>query len=337
MKLGIFLPSYLIPGTQSNHGEQIRRFAGHAEQLGFDSLWITDHLLTALRFYRVGWTEPLMTLAQAAAVTSRIRLGTSILVLPTRHPVILAKEIATLQHLSAGRYVYGVGTGWFHPEFEATGSSSQERGRRTDEVLEASMQLLKAPRQSYQGRFYRFDDITIEPLGAVPPVWVAGGRQFAHDASPESNRLDRGVLNRICRWDGWIARPTATADQISLDLAEIDSELARQNTSRERKRFVVAHENFCWMTEETNRDKAIAEQRKRMLAVVSDERPWRYIESVYLTGTIEDIQDQIRARIEAGVEHIFLHTMTADLSQLDLFAKHLLEPMKQAMPGHRIS
>ena len=111
MKVGVFVPSYLLPGQDAAHGDQVRRFAVKAEELGFDSLFITDHLLTAARFYRVSWTEPMMTLAHVAAVTSRVKLGTSVLVLPTRQPVLLAKEIATLQHLSGGRFVYGIGTG----------------------------------------------------------------------------------------------------------------------------------------------------------------------------------------------------------------------------------
>ena len=113
MKVGVFLPSYLLPGTEHAHPDALRRFAVRAEELGFASLFITDHLLTARRFYRVSWTEPLMTLCHAAAVTDKIMLGTSVLVLPTHQPVVLAKEIATLQHLSGGRYIYGVGTGWF--------------------------------------------------------------------------------------------------------------------------------------------------------------------------------------------------------------------------------
>src|SRR5438034_5714479 len=188
MKLGVFLPSYLLPGQEDRHGDQIRRFAAHAEELGFDSLFITDHLLSALRFYRVSWTEPLTTLSHVAAVTSRILLGTSVLVLPTHNPVVLAKEIATLQHLSGGRFVYGVGTGWYPPEFESTGGTIQQRGRRTDEVLEASMQLLKARGQSFEGRYHRFHDITVEPLAKVPPVWVAGGRQLAQEASSGNAR-----------------------------------------------------------------------------------------------------------------------------------------------------
>src|SRR6266568_1845975 len=204
MKVGVFVPSYLLPGQDARHGDQVRRFAIKAEELGFDSLFITDHLLTATRFYRVSWTEPLMTLAHVAGVTSQIKLGTSILVLPTRQPVVLAKEIATLQHLSGGRFIYGVGTGWYPPEFESTGSTIQQRGRRTDEVLEASMQLLKAPDQTYRGNFHKFAGITVEPLTTVPPVWVAGGRQLAHSASPEQPTMDARVLQRICRWDGWV-------------------------------------------------------------------------------------------------------------------------------------
>ena len=132
-------------------------------------------------------------------MTKSVTLGTSILVLPTRHPVVLAKEIASLQHLSGGRYAFGVGVGWYDKEFEAVGGSRTERGRRTDEVLDASMQLLLSRSVSFEGRFYRFDEATVEPLGRVPPVWVAGGRQFAHEASPERPVMAPTVLRRICR------------------------------------------------------------------------------------------------------------------------------------------
>jgi probable F420-dependent oxidoreductase len=329
MKVGVFVPSYLLPGQDAKHGDQVRRFATKAEELGFDSLFITDHLLTAARFYRVSWTEPMMTLAHVAAVTSRIKLGTSILVLPTRHPVVLAKEIATLQHLSGGRFIYGVGTGWYPPEFESTGSTRQQRGARTDEVLEASMQLLRGAHVSFAGKYYGMTDITVEPLSLVPPVWVAGGRQYSNAASPEKPEMSPNVLARICRWDGWIARPTSHPTQIAEDLAEIDAELTRQGTNRAKKKFTVAHENFCWLSEKASGGSAVDEQKRYMLGVVSDERPWDYIEAVYLTGTIDEIQKRIQQRVDAGVEEMFLHTMTADLNQLELFAKHILKPFER--------
>jgi probable F420-dependent oxidoreductase len=326
VKLGVFLPTYLTSGSEREHASQIRRFAVHAEELGFDSLFVTDHLLTATRFYRVSWLEPLTTLAHAAAVTERIRLGTSILVLPTRQPVVLAKEIASLQHLSGGRFVFGVGVGWYEPEFEAVGGTRRDRGRRTDEVLDATVELLSRPRVSFDGGFYRFVDATIEPLTTVPPVWVAGGRQHVHETSPERPVMAPTVLARISRRDGWIARPTARPEQIALDLAEIDAELAALGRPRAAGGFTVAHENFCWLSERSDREAAVAEQREHLLRVLSSERPWDYIESVYLTGTIEDVQAQVQERIAVGVEYLILHTLTADLRQLELFATHILAP-----------
>src|SRR6202165_2858862 len=155
MKLGVFVPSYLLPGNDAQHADQIRRFAMRAEELGFASRWTPGHMLSAPRFYRVTWSEPSMTLCHVAAVTSRVQLGTSVLVLPTHNPVVLAKEVATLQHLSGGRYIYGIGTGWYPPEFESTGGTKQQRGKAAHEVLEASMQLLKAPRQTFEGAYPR--------------------------------------------------------------------------------------------------------------------------------------------------------------------------------------
>ena len=326
MKIGVFLPTYLVPGGEREHTRELRRFAVRAEELGFDSLFVTDHLLTARRFYRVSWLEPITTLTYAAAVTERVKLGTSILVLPTRQPVVLAKEISTLQRLSGGRFVFGAGVGWYDPEFESVGGHRTERGRRTDEVLDATMRLLSEPNVTFAGRHYAFADATVEPLGPVPPVWVAGGRQLAHEASPEKPVMAPTVLRRIARWNGWIARPTATAEQIEADLREIDGELERMGTTRAERGFTVAHENFCWLSERSGRDDVLAEQRERMYAVVSDERPWDYIQAVYLTGTIDEVQQRIQHRIDAGVEYLVLHTMTPEIRQLELFAEHILAP-----------
>src|SRR3979411_2724566 len=227
MRLGTFVPSYLLPGQDAKHGDQIRRFAVKAEEPGFHSLLTPDHLLTRSRSHRVSWTEPMMPLAHVAAVTSRVKLGTSVLVLPTRQPVVLAKEISTLQHLSGGRFVYGIGTGWYPPEFESTGGTRQQRGARTEEVLEATMQLLQGGHVTFEGKYYRMNDITVEPLSHVPPVWVAGGQQYAHAASPDKAEMSPKVLDRICRWDGWIVRPTSHPTQMVEDHVEFYSKLAR--------------------------------------------------------------------------------------------------------------
>lgn len=328
MRFGVFLPSYIVPGREHTHPADVRRFARAAEDLGFDSLWITDHIITAHRFYRVSWLDALITLSHVAAVTERVQLGTSILILPVRQPAVLAKEIATLHYLSGGRYIYGVGTGWYGPEFTACGVDKSERGRRTDEVLDATMQLFTGEPVDYHGRHYDLDGITVEPrLDPAPPVWAAGGSQLAHATSPERPAMHPNVLRRIVESDGWIARPTCPPELIASDLELIT---AARATAGRTNAFTIAHENFTWIEESGTADEIRAVQQARFGAIVSDERPWEYIDEVYMPGTIDEIQAKVQRRVDAGVEYMMLHTLTADVEQLELIAKHIVEPFRSA-------
>lgn len=328
MRFGVFLPSYIVPGREHTHPADVRRFARAAEDLGFDSLWITDHIITAHRFYRVSWLDALITLSHVAAVTERVQLGTSILILPVRQPAVLAKEIATLHYLSGGRYIYGVGTGWYGPEFTACGVDKSERGRRTDEVLDATMQLFAGEPVDYHGRHYDLDGITVEPrLDPPPPVWAAGGSQLAHATSPEQPTMHPNVLRRIVESDGWIARPTCPPELIASDLELIT---AARSAAGRTNAFTIAHENFTWIEESGTADEIRAVQQARFGAIVSDERPWEYIDEVYMPGTIDEIQAKVQRRVDAGVEYLMLHTLTADVEQLELIAKHVVEPFRSA-------
>jgi len=324
MKFGVFLPSFMIPGRERSHPDDVRRFARGAEELGFDSLWITDHIITAHRFYRVSWLDALITLAHVAAVTEEVKLGTSVLILPTRQPAVLAKQVATLHYLSGHRYIYGVGTGWYGPEFEACGVHKSERGARTDEVLDATMALFAGPDVRFHGKFYDLDGVTVEPhLDPLPPLWAAGGSQLPHEASPEASTMNPNVLRRIVQADGWIARPTCPPELIESDLQLISA--ARAGAGRIGP-FTIAHENFTWIEESGTADEVRAVQQARFGDVVSDERPWEYIDAVYMSGTVEQIQTKVQARIDAGVAYLMLHTLTADPAQLELIAKHVIEP-----------
>jgi probable F420-dependent oxidoreductase len=326
VKVGVFVPSFLQKEDPDPRGERLRGFARRAEELGFDSLWITDHVVTARRFYSVSWLDSITTLAHVAAITENVRLGTSILILPLRQPAVLAKEVATLHHLSGERYIFGVGTGWFAPEFEACGTRKSERGRRTDEVLEATLALLGGPDVTFSGRHYRLDEVTVEPHpNAIPPVWVGGGRQLAHDTSPEHGDMHPNVLHRIANADGWIARPTCPPEGISLDLGDI-----REARAADAPPMTVAHENFTWIEESGTNDEITAEQQRRFASVMSDERPWEYIDAVYMPGTIDAIQRKVQARIDVGVEYLMLHTLSADIGQLEAIARHVVEPFRGA-------
>ena len=134
MRLGIHLPHI----GQKAGPEAIRDAAIQAEALGFADVWVSEHIIVPKeRAYppsAIFW-DPVLTLTWAAAYTSRVGLGTSVLVLPMRHPLPLAKELATLQNLSGGRLILGAGVGWLEAEFEALGVPFRERGRRMDEGI----------------------------------------------------------------------------------------------------------------------------------------------------------------------------------------------------------
>src|SRR5262249_12323775 len=199
------------------------------------------HLLHQSRFYAVPWLDPIVSLTYVAATTSRLRLGTSVLVLPTRQPVVLAKQIATLQALADERYILGVGTGWDDREFQAVGQRRAERGARTDESIAIIRRLLSGESVSYEGRFYQLRDVAARPVRSRPQLWSAGGRQLPHATSPEAPVLAPAVLKRIVASDGWIARPTSLPSQIESDLAEILPAL--EAAGRDRSTFTIAHEN----------------------------------------------------------------------------------------------
>src|SRR4249920_2290856 len=223
-RFGVFLPSYIWEGDGPDRARGIKAFAREVEALGFDSLFITDHLLAAKRFYSVSFLEPLASLAVAAGVTERVRLGTSILIMPLRNPVMLAKELATLQFLSENRMILGAGVGWNDAEYEAIGVHKSERGKRTDEMLDIIMPLLEGQRVTYHGRYYDVDDVFIEPRTAQRPLlWIGGGSQLADPKSPDLPRFVESVKARTVKADGWIPRPTCPPPDIARDWRELQT------------------------------------------------------------------------------------------------------------------
>ena len=116
MQFGIRIPSIAWPDLTHERSAKLRDYVQRCEDLGFDACWVIDHFLKTPLIYAVSWLDPLLTLAYVAGCTKSIKIGTAILVLPFRHPVLLAKEVATLDFLSGGRYLYGIGGGWDRKE-----------------------------------------------------------------------------------------------------------------------------------------------------------------------------------------------------------------------------
>ena len=209
MKVGCHLPVYGPAATRPI----ILGFARRMESLGFDSLWVSDHVVipwTIRSRYPYSPTgefplppatpflEPLTTLAVVTGATERIALGTTVLVLAHRHPVLLAKMLATLDQLSGGRVILGAGVGWMKEEIELFGVDHKRRGAWSDEALQVLRACWREPRPRFAGTFFRFDELAVEPkpVSGDIPIWIGGDTPAA--------------LRRVAEHgDGWhVAFPT---------------------------------------------------------------------------------------------------------------------------------
>jgi probable F420-dependent oxidoreductase len=168
----------------SSYPEGAARVARAAEAAGFDSLWGGEHVVLPdpqappsplAPGDRI--TDPVVTLAFLAAHTTRVRLGTGIIILPQRNPLVLAKELATLDVLSNGRLVVGIGVGYLEPEFRALGAPFPDRGRVADDYLGAMRAIWSDGKPAYRGRFVSFErvDAHPKPVQRPHPPFVIGG------------------------------------------------------------------------------------------------------------------------------------------------------------------
>ena len=203
MKIGYFLPQM---GTAAS-GEAMVKVAQKAEELGFETVWTTERLLFPEKprtpyagspdgvlpdVYRIVY-DPLDSLTWVAAQTKRIRLGTSVLDIPYYNPVMLARRLTTIDVLSGGRLTVGMGLGWSEDEYEASGASMRQKGKRADEFLEVLHAIWKNEVAEYSGQYYKLARSTILPKPVQkphPPVLLAA--------------FSPGALSRIARLaDGW--------------------------------------------------------------------------------------------------------------------------------------
>jgi probable F420-dependent oxidoreductase len=180
VKLHLAVPNF-GPGSTA---EDTLRIALEAEALGFDGVGTTDHLLVPAgqphRYERV--YDPLIVLAHIAARTERVALVTSVIVVPMRNPFALAKQVATIDQLSGGRMVFGVGAGWHEQEFLNVGADFRRHGKRLDETIRLFRHLFSGSREPFSGDFYSYEDGVFEPLPVqreAMPILVGGNSDAA--------------------------------------------------------------------------------------------------------------------------------------------------------------
>lgn len=319
MQFGAWIPSFTYPDLDyARVKKDVDTFSRKANDYGID-LWTIDHLLHAPGLYGMAWLEPLHVCTWAAAVAPDVKIGTGILVLPTRHPVMLAKEIATIDFLYEGRFQFGIGPGWYPPEFEATGTSVKERGRRTDEMMEIIRKLLSEDNVSYDGRFYSIDDVTIEPRPPqMPPVWVAGGSRIPDGAyDRDVPQLATTVKDRILSADWWLSRCSGKQEWVKRDWELIQSEAAALDQAPPR----FGHCNFTMLVDTDDSQKAKEIQHTYFEQVMGTHRERDHLEQSYMFGSIDDIVERIIDLKDAGCEYIVLGPTSDEPEQLDMLAE----------------
>ena len=202
MRIGLQTPVVIqVPATASTWeatagATEIGEIAAVADQLGIDYLTCSEHVVVptdvAATRGSTYW-DPLATLAFIAGRTSRIRLATSVLVLGYHHPLEIAKRYGTLDQVSGGRLILGVGVGSLREEFDLLGAAWDDRGARADEAMGALRAALATNRPVHQGNYYRYDSVVMDPCAAQPrvPIWVGG-------------RTRRSLRRAVEFGDGWM-------------------------------------------------------------------------------------------------------------------------------------
>jgi probable F420-dependent oxidoreductase len=329
-RFAIRIPSYAWPGLTYRDADALLRYCQQVEEAGFSGIWVIDHMLAAPALYAVSWLDPILTLSYAAAATERVDLGQAALVLPLRHPVLLAKELATLSLLSRGRLHLGIATGWDEREFEAIGVPLRERGARTDEALTLIRMLLTERDVRFDGKFFTVDGISIDPPPPTPlPVWVA----VHAPETPDTPYIAKSVLRRILAAEGWISRSSGSdIESIKRDWQTIRSFL--NENGRDPATLTFAQTQFVHIAETNDREEAVAEQIEHFRRVMGTHRSHAELMASYLFGTIDEIQAQLDELIRTGVEYMILTPLDSDPRQLDLLQKYVLEPLASAVqPG----
>jgi probable F420-dependent oxidoreductase len=323
MKFGLRLPSFAL-GPKTATLQEMGRYLRTAEDLGFDSAVCIDHLLVVPPATVRTWLEPMVLLAALAGVTRTIKLGPLVLVLPLRNPVYFAKEWATFDVLCGGRSILGLGVGWHDKEFAAMNVPRQERGRRMDEMLEAILALWAGDNVTYRGRYYQFEEITVEPKPLQrphPPIWIGGGTQPFEKIYNQTVPDITPVLRRIARYAAtWVPHSPSTPEMVKADWDRIQTFMAQ--LGRKPSDLTKAYSNFVYVLKKGEKPAAAIPHFSTISGMDLDF--WR---TYYLVGEAEEVAGKILAKIEAlggGVEHVILNPVNWELEQLEMLAHDVL-------------
>jgi probable F420-dependent oxidoreductase len=292
-----------IPQTNSPVDVRlIREFLARAEKLGYESVWVQEQIISDSPIL-----EPVTLLTYAAALTSKVRLGSAVLLTVVRNPVQLAKTLASLDQLSQGRLTVGVGIGGPHVPEKVFGVSSERRSRQFVEGLQVMKALWTQPRASFSGEFWRFENIPMEPKPLQkphPPLWFGAREPVA---------LKRAVRHG----DGWIGAGSSS----SADFVKQVDEIRRFLNEAKRDPATFAISKRVYLAVDDNHDRA----EKRL-------REWfglRYKNAdmatrVSIWGSVAECVDKLGELVSAGAKHLLLNPVFDEMEHLELLAAEVL-------------
>jgi probable F420-dependent oxidoreductase len=300
LEFGIGMPQ--VEPSARFDTQRLHRFLVRAEELGFDSVWVLEQPVGAAAVL-----EPLTLLAHAAAVTSRIRLGTAVILTPLRIPVQLAKALATLDQLSGGRLIAGLALGGWRDLFPAFGLSPEHRARRFEEAVRLIDRLWTEDAVTFDGEFWQMTDVRVEPKPVQrprPPVWFGG-------------HVPKAIERAVRMADGWIGAGSADTEA-----------------------FATAHQGLQGALRLAGRDTATFQVAKRVYVAVDDDagrartrlREWFGLfygnpdlaDDVAVWGSAEACVEGLADVVRAGATTIVLNPVFDQQEQAEALAADVI-------------
>lgn len=300
VKVGVVLPTY----RRLAGAENIRRAATLSESLGFDSIWVTDHVVVpsaSVEAFGPAFYEAVTVMSYVAGITSRVQIGAAILIVPYRHPLLLAKMLATADQLSGGRLILGAGLGWLESESTLLGVPHRRRARIADEVLGAMRACWESDQPEFHGEVYDFEGFHFAPRpyqNRRLPVLIGGASTAA--------------FRRAARFgDGWIG-DGQTFEELEVALSQLSRELAAQG--RELRDMEVAMRTGLQIAADSSEitDSPSETGWKSEEFVTAGRTPFR--------GLREEVVADFRRAAELGVAHlVFEFPVSRGEESMELF------------------
>ena len=307
MRFGIAIPQDFIDGPLDL--SFLHTFLSRAEALGYDSAWVQEQIVGAVPIL-----EPVTVLTYAAALTRRLRLGTSVMLTVLRNPIQLAKSLTSLDQLSQGRLTVGLGIGNQRPEDAAFGIPLERRARRFVEGIEVMKALWTQPKATFAGEYWQLAGISQEPKPVQqphPPLWF-GAREPA-------------ALRRAVRLgNGWMGAGSSSNADFKAQAASIRGFL--DDAKRDPATFTISKRVYIAI----DANKSRAEERLRTWFGIRYGRA-DMASRVAVWGGSSECVDRLAELLEAGAEHLLLNSTFDHMEHLDLFAQDIIPHLTGAL------